>query len=453
MSRVAVLASVMVCTGICAGVVAARVSPRGGRRVSNDNLLRSTGVRGPVQQAEAHLAVDPGNRLHILGGAQEGRLPTGAARASGFYVSEDGGQTWDRGLLPGLKQAIGGQNVRVSDPVVGLGTGGLAYYATLGLDFGNGPAFPSSSAILVSRSADGGHTWLPPVAVARGKGNHFLDKEWLAVDSAGALDVAWTDSHLGRSPVQRVLFSRSMDGGATWSVPERISSASDRSAAAPVVLPGPNGRVAVAYLHFGSLDRTTLRVVRSSDSGATWSRPVRVAGYEGGSVLGIRADAGLAGTARPGTGRLELAWQAHGRGFDTSDLFTSRSGDGGASWSRPRRLRAGSGPQFTPALATKDGVVHLLFYEGTGGINPQRFRVAYARSANGGGRFGKPKAVSPSFSPRDAVLSDRGAFWGDYAGLAATSAGHAQALWVDSRNKPRRTGAGGGNDVYTASVP
>jgi hypothetical protein len=441
------------CAGLCAAVVAARVTPRGGLRVSDDNLVRTARVGGPVQQAEAHLAVDPGNRLHMLGGAQEGRLPTGAARASGFYVSEDGGKSWERGLLPDIHRRVGGKHVRVSDPVVALSADGHGYYATLGLNFGRGPAFPSSSAILVSRSDDGGHTWRSPVVVARGRGNHFLDKEWLAVDSTGALYATWTDSRLGASPVQRVVLSRSVDGGASWTAPKRISAASDRSAAAPVVLPGPNGRVAVAYLHFSSLDRTTLRVVRSSDAGATWSRPVRVASYEGGSVLGIRAESGLAGTARPGTGRLELAWQAHGRGFDTSDLFTSRSGDGGASWSRPRRLQAGSGPQFTPALATKDGVVHLLFYEGTGGENPQRFRVAYARSSNGGGSFGRPKAVSPSFSPRNAVLSDRGAFWGDYAGLAATSAGHAQALWVDSRNRPRSHGPKGGNDVYTASVP
>jgi hypothetical protein len=453
LSRAAVFASVMVCAGICAAVVGARVTPRGGLRVSDDNLLRGTGVSGPVQQAEAHIAVDPGNRLHMLGGAQEGRLPTGAARASGFYVSEDGGATWDRGLLPGLTQAVGGSHVRVSDPVVALGTGDRAYYANLGLDFGKGPSFPSSSAILVSRSADGGHTWLPPVVVARGSGNHFLDKEWLAAnESTGALYVAWTDSRLGGRATQRILLSRSKDGGATWSRPLRLSG-SDRSAAAPIVLAGPGGEATVAYLHFSGADRTTLRVVRSSDGGVTWSGPVRVASYRGGSVLGIRADAGLAGAVRPGTGRLELAWQADGRGFDTSDLFTSRSLNGGRTWSRPRRLKAGSGPQFTPSLAAKDGVVHLLFYEGTGGNNPQRFRVAYALSRNGGGRFGRPKPVSPAFSPRNAVLSDRGAFWGDYAGLAATSAGHAQALWVDSRNAPRRTGAKGGNDVYTASVP
>ena len=456
MSRALVFVSALACAGICAAVVGARVTPRGGFRVSNDNLLRSTGVRGPVQQAEAHLAVDPGNRLHMLGGAQEGRVPAGAARANGFYVSEDGGKTWSRGLLPGLKKAVGGKHARVSDPVVALGTGRRAWYANLGLNFGGFRGSPSSTAILVSRSTDGGHTWLPPVAVARAKAPKLLDKEWLAVDNSagGSLYVAWDRVDFGVQPAtQRVFFSRSDDGGASWTAPRRISGR-DPGAAAPIVLAGPNGTLAVAYLHFTTRSlRTTLRVVRSRDSGRTWRGPVRVASYQPGSVLGIRADAGLAGTVRLGTGRLELAWQADGRGFDSSDIFTSRSGDGGRTWSRPRRLRAGSGPQFIPAVATKDGVVHLLFYEGTGGNNPRRFQVAYARSGDGGGRFGRPKPVSPAFSPLNAAISDRGRFWGDYAGLAATSAGHAQALWVDSRNRPRSTGAKGGNDVYTASVP
>src|SRR3954470_16536833 len=119
--------------------------------VSSDGLLRGNG-----QQAEPTLAIDPADPSHLVAGAQEGRLLGGGARADAVYVSADGGGTWSRALVPGLTAPSGGRFQRATDPVVAFGADGSALYSSLVLDVADG--VPTSTAILVSRSSDGGRS-------------------------------------------------------------------------------------------------------------------------------------------------------------------------------------------------------------------------------------------------------------------------------------------------------
>ncbi len=81
--------------------------------------------------------------------------------------------------------------------------------------------------ILLSRSTDGGQTWLGPVMVNRqSSGQHFFPT--LAV-SGGIVSVAWYDSRLGQLPNGtitglNVFYSESRDAGASFSADIRISS-------------------------------------------------------------------------------------------------------------------------------------------------------------------------------------------------------------------------------------
>jgi len=319
---------------------------------------------------------------------------------------------------------------------------------------------PTDDAILVNRSVDGGQSWAPPVTVAHSHGAKLLDKEWLAVDTGaasphvGTLYVAWTQIDNGVQPAAlRAFIARSVDGGLNWTSPVKVSG-TDRGAAGQIVLVGPNGELAVAYLHFSTRSRRQeIRVVRSGDGGDRWSAPVQAARYRPGKVRGIRADFGLAAAAEPSSGAMYLSWQQAGKLGDASDIATARSMDGGRHWSQPVRVpdRGRDTPQFTPTIAASGHRLDALFYEWLGSHRPRRYAVSFARSSDAGRRFGRPVRVSARFDPRNAARSDRGRFFGDYAGLVATKS-FDQALWVDSRNPPRSSGPKGGNDVFTARI-
>src|SRR3954471_19679378 len=140
--------------------------------VSSDAVLRGNG-----QQAEPSLAIDPQDPSRLVAGAQEGRLATGGARADGVYASADGGASWSRALVPGLTRVGGGRFQRATDPSVAFDPDGSAVYSSLVLDVAHG--VPTSTAVVVNRSFDGGRSWGAPVTVARSVPAAPLDEPWL----------------------------------------------------------------------------------------------------------------------------------------------------------------------------------------------------------------------------------------------------------------------------------
>jgi hypothetical protein len=147
--------------------------------------------------------------------------------------------------------------------------------------------------IVVSRSTDGGSTWSDPVRV------HADDWVFeacphagpaMAVDSTGALHVAWWTGKEGAAGVR---YTRSADGARSFSPPVDLGVA-ERSRPAHVQLAvGAGGRTVAAVWDDGTLavSRIVLRV--STDYGASFGRAVplspeqRAAGFP---VLGLSGD-------------------------------------------------------------------------------------------------------------------------------------------------------------------
>ena len=70
--------------------------------------------------------------------------------------SQDGGRTWRRSTIPGLSKCTGGTADGASDPWVSAGVDGTVYFSGLAPHFqGTTPL----SAVVASRSRDGGRTW------------------------------------------------------------------------------------------------------------------------------------------------------------------------------------------------------------------------------------------------------------------------------------------------------
>lgn len=182
-----------------------------------------------------------------------------------FYVSTDGGTTWEEKLiLPGSQ---------VHHPAFAF-SGGVLHMAFSG--------HLQQPNIMYSRSDDAGDTWSTPVAVSSGAGSHSQLAQ-IALDDH-AIHVAWEDD---RSDHFNVLYSRSTDGGSTWSDDVQLN---DTYYGARVkLLSDAEGVHAVWCQYHGddgwpsswsSADYGILWYRFSEDSGVTWTDEFRVSQNE-----------------------------------------------------------------------------------------------------------------------------------------------------------------------------
>ena len=225
-------------------------------------------------------------------------------------------------------------------------------------------------------------SWLPRMAIAPDNPRHIY-LFWQEIIFSGA-------SHGGE-----MFFARSEDGGASFSEPLNVSTSVGGDGKGRInkdVWHNGSYDLAVAedgmlYVVWTEYDGP-LWFSRSSDGGRSFSRPQRIAG--GGDARPVRGPSLAAGKGRD----LYLAWTT---GEDASaDIHFAKSIDGGSTFGEPLRLFKGKGYSDAPALAVgRTGTVHLAFAESTGGPF-ERYQVHYARSTDDGRSFEPARGLSPA---------------------------------------------------------
>ena len=167
--------------------------------------------------------------------------------------------------------------------------------------------------------------------------------------------VVWRDVEVDRRPAYKRYRGPLKPTRFTPSRPVAPSRNAQRNVAMAM-----HGRQAVMAFEERRGRRDQILVVRSSDSGRTWSKPVRATGRPAGSL-----DEWWPAVALGPKGRATIAWVDRSSGRER--VYFARSSDGGRDWSRPRPLDA-SPPrgvaQWRPALAHGRGdVVHAAFVD------------------------------------------------------------------------------------------
>jgi hypothetical protein len=424
-------------------------TPKGVIRVSGDILAPSGGPAQPETETEPFFAIDPENPKHLLASYQEDRFPDEGCRNLTSAVSFDGGASWQESLLPRLTVAAGGPYERTSDPWVAFGTGGRAYFVSLGFN-----ETSPQNGVYLSASDDGGLTWGDPVAVHSGNQN-FDDKESVVVDNRddspykGRVYVAWDSINSARQ--QPVLLTYSDDGGHSFAEGSILYIQGSNIGIIPLV--GPGGIVHAVWLSYQR--QVLMLAAHSTDGGRTWSAPVTVATVSASGVDGSRTGAGLPTAAIDGrTGALYVAWEDDRFTPGTDQVVLSRSTDGGQTWSAPQRVSDGPGDaaSFTPAVAvTPEGWVGVAYYSLRN--SPSRVLVDeyLAVSRSGGQTFAKSQRLTASsWDLRFAATSD-GFFLGDYQGLA-TSSKTFYPLWIGTFGVSRLDPPARQPDAFTRAV-
>lgn len=233
-------------------------SPDGGR-----TLLMPKKVAGPLTFG-VRLAIDPAGPLHLVWLQAHETSVGGFAQPYPSVVaatSTDGGATFSP---PANVSDSERERVTAGDAVVDSGGNLVVVYRDLKdnrRDFENlaGPPWEGASALVFTRSTDGGATFSPGAEVESGVvGTHrFLvfipETPSLAAGPDGRLYLAWSD---GRNGSDDVFLRTSADSGSTWSPATRVNDNPVGDGTAqflPAVTAGPGKHITVVFLD-GRLD-------------------------------------------------------------------------------------------------------------------------------------------------------------------------------------------------------
>jgi len=418
-------------------------------------------------EVEPFVAVNPTNPNNIIGAYQQDRWSDGGARGLVASYSTDGGTTWARSFAGFSKCADAASPFnRSTDPWVSFDSAGRAYQISLGVD----SIDFNLSGIEVATSVNGGATWTDPVQlIVDDNPVEFNDKESITADwrdgvGAGKAYATWIRGalpgwdHLSEAGAAhsfayagRPMFSKTDDGGLTWSTPTPMTKSIVYMQGNQIVVLPDGTLVSISAMLFrgSGLQPTPSQyfwaAMRSKDGGKTWGAPIKIAPLATALLTNpdIPNPTSFDETVRAGdylpdvaldktTGDIYVTF-ANDIGGGINHVLLTKSTDGGKRWSTPVDVTETSATTHSfngTVEVTDDGVVAVMYYdfrENT--TDPGLLTDVWLTHSHDGGATWAEQHVYGSFDMENAPVA-RGWFLGDYQGLAA----------IDDR-------AGGGDDL------
>ena len=382
---------------------------------------------------EPSIAINPNNTNQLVAGSN----------IDNVYTSNDSGLTWAKSTLTSSYGVWG-------DPVIMADNNNNFYFFHL--------SNPGSSAswidrIVCQKSTDGGNSWNNGSYTGL-NGSKKQDKHWTVFDKTNnIIYVTWTQfDEYGTSNATKksvILFSKSVDFGATWTPALKINnidgSCIDNSTTVEGAVPtlGPNGEIYVSWS-----GPNGLVFKKSTDQGTTWSAneiAILPSHQWDFAIPGLDRSNGLpiiscdtSPSAYNGT--IYVNWADQSNGADDTDIFISKSTDGGSTWTTP--LRVNNDPPGKQQFLTwmtidpTNGYIYIVFYDRRNYSNNST-DVYLAYSTNGGNSFTNTKISNTSFLPVSSM------FFGDYTNIVAHN-GIIRPIWARMDN--------GQTSIWTAIV-
>lgn len=358
---------------------------------------------------EPSIMIDPKNP-HIL---------VVGANLDNYYISKDTGRTWNVNQLSSSFGVWG-------DPVIAVDTNSHFYFFHLA----NMQGANWIDRIVCQKSTDSATTWSDGTYTGL-NGTKAQDKQWCAIDrNKNYMYLTWTqfDAYGSDLPSDssNILFSKSVDGGLSWTAPLRINQiagdCNDRDTTVEGAVPciGTNGEIYVAWAGAGGI-----YFDKSTDEGNNWlANDILVDPMPTGwdmHVPGMYRCNGLPVTAcdisgGPNNGTIYINWTDQRNGANNTDVWLSKSTDGGNTWSSPARVNNDltQTHQFFSWMTIDQttGYLYFVFYDRRA-YTDNRTDVYMAISKDGGTTFTNKKISESPFVP------DEGIFFGDYTNIVA----------------------------------
>lgn len=347
------------------------------------------------------------------------------------YISNDTGRTWTAKTLNSDYGVWG-------DPAIISDTSGNFYFFHLS------NATSWIDRIVCQKSNDYGNTWYQDSYMGYNQGKN-QDKEWAIIDhSNNNIYCSWTqfDSYDSADPADssHILFSKSIDGGNTWSEALRIDKKGgdclddDKTTEGAVPAVGPEGQIYISWA-----DQDGIKFDKSYDQGNTWmENDIFVSDMPGGwnfNIPGVYRSNGLPITIcdisdGPYKGNIYINWSDQRNGEDDTDIWVVKSEDNGNTWSEPIRVNndlPGKQQFFTwMTIDQSTGYLYCVFYDRRN-YDDNNTDVFLAVSRDGGNTFSNTKISTKPFIPTENV------FFGDYTNISAVN-GIIRPVWARLEN-------------------
>lgn len=377
-------------------------------QAQHTNILIDDDQSG-YKPCEPSIVIDPENTDQMVAGAIINR----------YYYSLDGGYNWDKGLLESPWGVWG-------DPCIIVDTNSSYHYLHL-----SNPVSGNWIDRIVSQKLDQiGGEWNQGTYMGL-NGIKAQDKEWAVVDrSNNYIYVTWTqfDDYGSSDPddESNIHFSKSTDGGITWSDAIRINEVpgncvdDDLTVEGAVPAVGPDGEIYVAWA-----GPEGLVFDKSEDEGETWlDDDIFITDIPGGwafNIPGINRCNGLPVTkcdlsGGPYRGTIYVNWSDQRNGTNDTDVWMVKSTDEGETWSEPVRVNndpAGKQQFFTwMDVDQKTGNLWFAWYDRRN-YEDNNTDVFMAVSYDAGESFVNFKVSESPFLPSSNY------FFGDYTNVSA----------------------------------
>ena len=352
------------------------------------------------------------------------------------YLSKDGGLTWKKNEMSSKYGVYG-------DPcIISTNDGEFMYFH---LSLPHGQAYRDESfldRIVCQTTKRNGKKF--------SKGTYMgyyppkdQDKEWAIYDSDRERTyVTWTqfDKYGSENESDRsvILGSYSDNDGKSWSESVILSQITgdciddDNTTEGAVPAVGLKGEMQVAWALSEKIYFNTYT------PGDSIPKEKVIAQQIGGwtqNIVGLNRTNGMPVTVSdlskgPHRGALYVCWSDQRNGELNTDIFITKSMDGGETWSEAFRVNndATSTQQFLPWLTIDQttGYVYVLFYDRSNYEDAQT-DVFLAVSKDGGATFENKKISESPFTPNDRV------FFGDYINISAHN-GQVRPIWTRYEN-------------------
>src|ERR687883_550423 len=353
-------------------------------RIATDPFTNSTSQHKAVVEPDSFFFGSTG-----VAAAQSGRFTDGGSSGIVFARSIDNGASYTSGTLPGITVFQGGTFARVTDPSVAHDRAhGVWMVSSLGLD-----SSPKGTAVIVSRSTNGGATWGNPVTVRAATGTQDFDKNWTVCDNTttspffGRCYTVWDDFGNGN----KLMIAFSTDGGLTWA----LSSTPSVGVIGGQPVVQPNGNVVVPL---DNSSETALGFTISTNGGVSFGQAFTITSISAKVDPGMIRSGPLPSAEIAGDGRIFVVWEdcRFRSGCSTNDLVYTTSTNG-TTWTAVQRIPidavTSTVDHFIPGVGVdknssgasiRVGVTYYYYPNVSCTASTCQLRVGFIKSSNGG---------------------------------------------------------------------
>tara|TARA_B100000508_G_scaffold138385_1_gene134352 strand:+ start:38160 stop:39449 length:1290 start_codon:yes stop_codon:yes gene_type:complete len=388
-----------------------------GQDFRNIQIPRPVGATYPFAQVEPSISIHPDNPRKMIAGTV----------MNDYYFSRNGGKSWKSRSIDS-KYGVNG------DPVLHISGNGDYYYFHLS----NPPSGHWIDRIVCERSKWICGKW--KTSATKVNYPKKQDKHWVAeCPVTGNLYLTWTefDKYASKdtSDHSRIMFSKSLDQGKSWSVPAVISyfegDCLDGDNTVEGAMPAVNEKGEIMVTWTGP---NGIMMNKSSDHGKTWlPKEVKIQDHPGGwtfSVPGVGRCNGLPvlKVDRSGgkyNGRFYVNWADQGEDTTNTEIWMIYSDDFGKTWSDQIKVNQDESDRhqfFTwMDVDQKTGNLYFVYYDRRN-YDDESTDVYLAYSTDGGTTIRDTIISQKPFKPNTDV------FFGDYLNIAAVD-GVIRPIW------------------------